>query len=253
MFIIKSTKFFYLWTKFFNARGWHLWSYLIHMFTVIKKNKYSFIQKLFYLKHHISLNSNIITFYLIFINKLNKFFYIQKSLRLNARHNLFITIIWKSKYFFLPISPLISINKKKNLLFANLNPLPYTNPIQYSRNNWKAIVGRDTRGNSTTHYLTSVQLSPEARIARTRKGEVKKSFHFQCNSCSPLPLLLSCSISISSSLNCEFGLRVAVFKVDFASRPSAMMERKGRSIKEKERVSLLLLQEIFAIGTLITG
>lgn len=131
--------------------------------------------------------------------------------------------------------------------------MPYTNPIQYSRNNWKAIVGRDTRGNSTTHYLTSVQLSPEARIARTRKGEVKKSFHFQCNSCSPLPLLLSCSISISSSLNCEFGLRVAVFKVDFASRPSAVMERKGRSIKEKERVSLLLLQEIFAIGTLITG
>lgn len=78
------------------------------MFIIIRKNKYSFIRKLSYLKYHISLNSNIITFYLIFIDEnLNKFFSIQIKFlglnRFNARHNLFITIIWKSEYFFPPI------------------------------------------------------------------------------------------------------------------------------------------------------
>lgn len=102
--IIESTKIL-LWTKFFDTRGW---SYLTHTFIIIRKNKYSFIRKLSYLKHHISLNSNIITFYLIFIDEnLNKFFSIQIKFlglnRFNARHNLFITIIWKSEYFFPPI------------------------------------------------------------------------------------------------------------------------------------------------------
>lgn len=70
--IIESKKkFFHLWIKFFDAREWHLWSYLTHAFIIIKKNKYSFIRKLSYLKHHISLNSNIITVYSIFIDDLN--------------------------------------------------------------------------------------------------------------------------------------------------------------------------------------
>lgn len=170
--------------------------YLPHAFIVInRKIKYSFIRKLSHLEKITLLLIQIFlhTYFKIFIDELGKFFFyiqiVSDWIDLTPDTIYSLSQFGKINISLLPkellLNTLISINKKQNLLFANLNLSPYTNPFA----NIPGIIERrsEFRGGIRRRIISlPCSLARKHELQGRERGKLRSRFIFNV-----IPALLS--------------------------------------------------------------